>query len=135
MPVSRYEKLALQFFKSRNLPLKSYNKTVEGCWYRPDFIFERNNIAVVVECDENQHETYDKVKEEIREDIIMTRLRGLGHKTYLIRYDPAPENTRACVRAAEVSDMVHKLLHGMDIKHLLWRDHITVRETGKINIY
>jgi len=135
MPPSQYEKIALRFFRSRNLPLASYNKTIGGSWYRPDFIFKQNDVAVVVECDEQRHETYDRVKEEIRETVIMNRLRDLGFRPHLVRYDPAPENVRACVRAAEVSDVVYRLLHGMDIKHLTWREHVSVQESGTIIIY
>lgn len=135
MPMSQYEKIALRFFRSRNLPLISYNKTIGGSWYRPDFIFKQRDIAVVVECDERQHETYDPVKEERREAVIMDRLKDLGYRPRLVRYDPAPADVRACVRAAEVSEVVHHLLHGMDIKHLTWRNHVSVRESGAIIIY
>lgn len=135
MPVSQYERIALRFFQSRNLPLISHNKTIGGSWYRPDFVFQRDDVTVVVECDEDKHERYDKLKEQIREDVIMARLQEMGCTPYLVRYDPAPGNVRACVRAAEVSDVVYRLLHGMDINHLLWRSNVTSHSDHKITIY
>jgi len=133
--MSKYERIALRFFQSRNLPLVSHNKTLSGSWYRPDFVFKQGGVAVVVECDENRHESYDRVKEARREDVIMTHLRESGFKTYLVRYDPAPAGVRSCVRAAEVSDLVYRLLHGMNIKHLIWREYVAVDSEARITLY
>jgi hypothetical protein len=131
---SKYEQVALRLFQSRNLPLVSHNKTIGGSWFRPDFVFKRENVAVIVECDENRHASYDKIVEARREDVVMSRLRENGFSTFLVRYDPAPENVRPCVRAAEVSDLVHRLLHGLSIRHLLWREHVTVRDDDETKI-
>jgi hypothetical protein len=137
MPASRYEKLALAFFRARNLPLTAYNKQLDGVRYRPDFIFQKDKVAVVVECDENQHDVgYDPMKEEIREDIILTRLRGLGYsRAVLIRYDPHPEGCRPCARMAVVSDMVQHILRGQCVEHLLWRDCIIKYRDDKYVVY
>lgn len=52
---------------------------------RPDFLFDCNTYFVVLECDEDQHSSYDKDCEIIRmNNIIM----GLGLPTLFIRYNP-----------------------------------------------
>lgn len=134
MPASQYEKIALQLFRSRGLPLISYNKRVAGLKYRPDFVFMQGSNIVVVECDERQHELYDKVKEEKRENTILQRYRDMGYSPILIRYDPAPERQRSCVRAAYVTDIVWRTLHNMDLTHTLLQKSTQIRG-DKIVLY
>jgi hypothetical protein len=110
----KYEQIALRFFMARNLPLLTYNKMAPGLKYRPDFVFQRNEKLIILECDENQHATYCPKKERIREARIMAAYRReTGIKPKLIRYDPHPEGERACVRASMVADIVNRELHGV----------------------
>lgn len=53
--------------------------------YRADFLFDCNTYFVVLECDEDQHSSYDKDCELIRMNNIST---GLGLPTLFIRYNP-----------------------------------------------
>ena len=53
--------------------------------YRPDFLIDCGTYFVVIECDENAHEQYDKDCEIIRMNNISS---GLGLPTKFIRYNP-----------------------------------------------
>jgi hypothetical protein len=53
--------------------------------YKPDFLFDCNTYFVVLECDEDQHSSYDKDCEIIRMNNITM---GLGLPTLFIRYNP-----------------------------------------------
>jgi hypothetical protein len=53
--------------------------------YHPDFLFDCTTYFVVLECDEDQHSSYDKDCELIRMNNIST---GLGLPTLFVRYNP-----------------------------------------------
>lgn len=56
---------------------------------RPDVLYDLPGHAVIIECDENQHEHYDKNCEETRmHNIVFT----LGKPTIFIRYNPDSYN-------------------------------------------
>jgi hypothetical protein len=110
----KFERIAMRFFVSRNLPLVSYNRPAPGLLYRPDFVFHNPNRLVIVECDENQHVLYCQCKETEREERIRQAYRSHYNVEPLIfRYDPQPPGERACVRAAMVADIVYRELHGL----------------------
>lgn len=62
-----------------------HNKQIGNIRYRPDFLFDCEGYFVVLECDEDQHSSYDKVCESIRMDIISD---ALVSPTIFIRYNP-----------------------------------------------
>lgn len=53
--------------------------------YRPDFLFDCGSYYLIVECDEDAHNQYDKECEIIRMNNISS---GLGLPTKFIRYNP-----------------------------------------------
>jgi hypothetical protein len=96
----------------------TYNKTIAGSWYRPDFFFSAPGIAVVAECDEDGHRSYNPSDEIYREHKIARCLADLGYdEIYILRFDPRVDHgarhTRASVRHLEtVAHTIGSILKG-----------------------
>lgn len=130
----KFEQIALKAFIARTLPLISHNRRAPGLRYRPDFVFQRNDNLVIVECDENQHASYCPRRERIREARILAAYhREYGVQPKLIRYDPAPDGVRACARAALVADIISRELH--DVGHTPTAERVCIFEDNKITCY
>jgi very-short-patch-repair endonuclease len=76
------------YFAGRRMEFQ-HNKTIPGTWFRPDFLFTNDHIAVVVECDEEYHHSYNKSDEIYREHAIAQRLASMGYRSiYILRFTP-----------------------------------------------
>src|SRR5690606_21613068 len=80
-----------QVLKSNNVDVESYDRIVGDnetrcSSKRPDFVVDRGTYKIIIEVDENQHETYDCSCEYIRMRQIFFDYGGLH--TVFIRYNP-----------------------------------------------
>lgn len=76
--------------------------------YRPDFMMDCGTYFVVLECDENGHEQYDKECEIIRMNNIAT---GLGLPTKFIRYNPDKKGIRIDKKEKRLLEVLKNMLN------------------------
>lgn len=76
--------------------------------YRPDFLIDCNSYFIILECDENGHEQYDKECEVIRMNNIAS---GLGLPTKFIRYNPDKKGIRINKKEELLLETVNKYLN------------------------
>lgn len=84
------------------------NKTFENdcCLkYRPDFIVDCNTYYIILECDEDAHNSYDKECEIIRMNNIST---GLGLPCKWIRYNPDQRSVSQEIKERTLIDTIQQ---------------------------
>ena len=76
-----------QFFNSSNIVYKAHDTALHKCRYRPDFLFEKSDLYVVVEVDERQHSNtyYNRKGEDSR---MLAIAKELAKPTVFIRFNP-----------------------------------------------
>lgn len=117
------------YFAGRRVEFQ-HNKTIAGTWFRPDFLFtiDDNSTAVVAECDEEYHKSYNKSDEIYREHYIAQRLASMGYNSiYILRFTPhfthAP---RTGIVTRDASTYLERVAN--TITNLL--DHRPIRDVG-----
>ena len=68
-----------------------HDKTIKGLRYRPDFVFFRNDLTILIEVDEYGHATYDQQKERKRVEAISKEFRG--RLAFIRVYVPCADDT------------------------------------------
>lgn len=92
----------------------AYDKCLQHTWcgkYRPDFSFDCGTHFVIIECDEDQHDFYDKECEIVRMKNIV---HSNGMKTVFLRYNPDTYTTNEIKPAARLKVLCERLNHYME---------------------
>lgn len=100
---------------TRGFDITSHDKMVDGgacVRYRPDFVFDAGSHFVLLEVDENQHESYPCECEQQR---MVNLSQAMGMATIFIRYNPdrykPPPGTRAVGTSAREDTLCTWLSH------------------------
>lgn len=114
----RHESVARSYFAERGARFV-HNRVLPGTKYRPDFVFWRGRRAVIAECDENNHDRYNKSAEIHREHVLAENLADLGFdEVVIVRFNPCPPrrwSRRLNTQLQRVFDVITNALDGEDI--------------------
>lgn len=110
----RHESAARDYFAQRGARFV-HNRVLPGTRFRPDFIFWQGRRAVIAECDENNHERYNKSAEIHREHVLAEGLADLGFdEVVIVRFNPCPPRRWSRRLTTQLERVYHVISSALD---------------------